>query len=68
MTERFIKPTYKQLVDIAIIFNDGEIDIDQLAVMTSMTEFVLDRLYENGDVEVKCSKEKEIERDDKNRS
>jgi len=68
MTERFKMPTYRQLTDIALIFNEGIIDIDKLGRMVSMSEFILDRLHENGIVDVKCSKEKEIENDDKNRS
>ena len=48
--ERFKKPTDKQLFDIAIMFNEGRVDPDKLSDMMAMCEFVIDRLYEHGDV------------------
>lgn len=50
-------PTEKQLVDVAILFNDGELDADKLGDMVGMSMFILDRLRENGDVKVPSSKE-----------
>ncbi len=55
--ERFIKPTDKQLIDFALIFNDGKIEKRKLADMIAMSEFIIDRLYENGDITKKSSKE-----------
>lgn len=48
--ERFLKPTDDQFVELAIIFNDGNLDNKKLVDMVAMCEFVVDRLYENGDV------------------
>lgn len=53
----FIKPEDKQVIDIAILFNEGVIDTHKLADMVAMADFIIDRLYENGDVTVKSSKE-----------
>lgn len=55
--ERFVKPTDDQLIKLAILFNDGKLDHEKLADMLSYVEFVIDRLYENGDVLVPSSKE-----------
>jgi hypothetical protein len=46
--ERFTKPTDKQLVEIALLFNDGKIRKSKLRDMVAMAEFIVDRLYENG--------------------
>ncbi len=61
--EKFKMPTTEQLVNIAIIFNEknGIIDKEQMADMLGMTEFVLDRLYENNDVMIPTKKEIEDE-------
>jgi hypothetical protein len=56
-TERFIKPTDKQLIEFAILFNDGVVDHKKLADMVGYAEFLIDRLHENGDVLIKSSKE-----------
>lgn len=44
------KPTDEQLIEIAILFNDGKLDPEILASMVGMCEFVLDRLIENNDI------------------
>lgn len=54
---RFQLPSAKDLIEIAILFNDGKLEQDKLADMVGMCEFVVDRLYENGDVTKRCSKE-----------
>lgn len=54
--ERFKKPTAKQMIDTAIIFNDGHMDAKKLTDMVAMCEFVIDRLYENGDMSIPSSK------------
>ncbi len=54
---RFTKPTTEQLIDIAILFSDGKRDHLTLSEMVGMCNFVIDRLYENGDVLKKSSKE-----------
>lgn len=55
--ERFKMPTDKQVIEIAILFNDGKLDADELTNMVSMCDFILDRLYENNDVGIPCSRE-----------
>jgi hypothetical protein len=51
------RPTGKQLIEICILFNDGKLEREKLADMLSPIEFVLDRLFENGDVTKPSSKE-----------
>lgn len=55
--ERFKKPTDKQLIDIAILFNGGKLQQKKLSDMLAMSNFIIDRLYENGDVLKKSKKE-----------
>lgn len=55
--ERFIKPTDKQLIDTAIVFNDGKIEPQKLGDMVAMCEFIINRLYENGDMTIPASNE-----------
>ncbi len=59
MKERFKKPSDEQFVKIAILFNDGVIESEKLRDMVAMSEFIIDRLYENGDVSICSSKEKD---------
>ncbi len=59
--ERFKKPTDKQLVDFALIFNDGRIEEDQLANMVGMCSLIIDRLHENGDVSIPTLEENKAE-------
>lgn len=56
--ERFKMPSDDQIIKIALIFNDGRLDAEELANMVSMCEFVVSRLYENGDIMIPSSKEK----------
>lgn len=49
-SERFKMPTDEQVINIAIIFNHGILDKHKLSDMVSMCQFVIDRLYENGDI------------------
>jgi hypothetical protein len=53
------KPTDEQLIKIAIMFNDGQIEAKKLADMVAMTEFILNRLFENGDVMIPAKSETE---------
>lgn len=55
--ERFKMPTDKQVIHLAILFNDGKIETEKLTDMVALVNLVIDRLYENGDVTKKCSKE-----------
>jgi len=55
--ERFKVPTDKQLVEIAILFNDGRVDREELTNLIAISEFIINRLYEHGDVTQKSSKE-----------
>ena len=57
--ERFKMPTDEQVINIAIVFNHGVLDKHKLSDMVSMCQFVIDRLYENGDI-LKPSKKEEI--------
>ena len=43
-------PTDKQLIEIAILFNEGKVEYEKLSEMVGMCQFVLDRLYENGTI------------------
>lgn len=55
--ERFTMPTDKEVVELAVLFNEGKIEPEKLGNMVAMTEFILDRLYENGNVKTPSSKE-----------
>jgi len=54
---RFQLPSDKQMIDIAILFNDGKLERQKLADMVAYGQFMVDRLYENGDVGIPSSKE-----------
>jgi len=54
---RFQLPSDQQIVELAILFNDGNIDKEILTKMVSLADFIIDRLYENGDVSKPSSKE-----------
>jgi hypothetical protein len=53
----WIRPTDKQVIDICILFNDGKLEAEKLADMVASIDFILDRLFENGDVTKPSSKE-----------
>ena len=55
--DRFKMPTSEQLLDICVLFNDGVLNAEKLADMLSPLQFVLDRLFENGDVLIPSKKE-----------
>ena len=55
--QRFNMPTDKQLIDFALLFNDGKIEIEKLSQMVGMCELILDRLQEHGDCTRPSSKE-----------
>jgi len=57
--EGFMMPSEKQMIDIAILFNDGILDAQKLSDMVSYAQFILDRLYETGDVAIAGEKEKQ---------
>ena len=54
---RFQLPSDQEIIEIAILFNDGEINTKKLTDMVAMCQFVIDRLYENGDISKQSSKE-----------
>lgn len=58
--ERFKKPTDQQIIEMAVIYNDGKINVEQLTNMVALCETVIDRLYDNGDIMVPSKKENEI--------
>ena len=47
---RFQLPLDDQLFSIAILFNGGKLEPEKIAEMVAMCRFVIDRVYENGDV------------------
>jgi len=55
-TQGWKRPTDQQIISAAILFNDGKVD-DTLTNMVSVLDFVLDRLFENGDITIPTSKE-----------
>lgn len=57
INDRFIVPTDRQMVDFAILFNDGKLDRKKLADMVAYAQFIIDRLHENGDILEPSSKE-----------
>ena len=54
---RFQLPSDQQIVELAILFNNGNLDKEILIKMVSLANFIIDRLYENGDVSKPSSKE-----------
>ena len=48
--ERFTMPTDQQIIDFAIIVNEGKLEEEKLADMLTMTQMIVHRLYENGDI------------------
>jgi hypothetical protein len=50
MTERFKNPTDQQLIEFAILFNDGKIEREKLAMLIGFCRMVTDRLYDNGNI------------------
>jgi len=57
LKERFTMPTDEQLIELAILFNDGILDIDELSKMVGITQFVLHRLHEHDDITKKSKLE-----------
>ena len=55
--ERFKMPTDKEMIEIGIMFIGGSEDVDKLTDIVSVLTFILDRLYENGSVELPSNKE-----------
>ena len=49
---RFTKPSSDDLIGIALLFNDGVFDEEKIVPMVAMGQFIIDRLYENGDVKI----------------
>ena len=58
--DRFRMPTDAEIFGTAVLFNDCELDPIALTNMVGMCQFVLDRLYENGDILKPTKKEEEI--------
>lgn len=56
--ERFKRPTDEQIVKAALLFGDGNLDDKgRLTDMVGLCLWVVDRLYENGDILIPSSKE-----------
>lgn len=49
-TERFKKPTDKQIIEMAVLFNDGIFDNALISQLVAYGNLMIDRLYENGDI------------------
>lgn len=58
VSHRFILPDDKDIIKIALLFNDGKIEEKKLTDMVAMAQFIIDRLNENGNVKIPSSKEK----------
>ena len=56
-TERFNKPTSDQILEFAIVFNDGKVEREKLADMLGLCTMIIDRLYDNGDILIKSQQE-----------
>lgn len=54
---RFELPSDEQMISIAILFNDGKLEQGKLTDMVGYGNFIVDRLYENGNVAIPSSKE-----------
>jgi len=54
----FVLPSDQDMIEIAILFNNGILDKDKLSDMVAYGQFIVDRLFENGDVKIKSTKEK----------
>lgn len=54
---RFKMPTDQQVIEFALVFNDGRIQPDKLADMVGFCQMVIDRLHDNGDIMVKSKQE-----------
>jgi hypothetical protein len=54
---RFQLPSAQQLIEVAILFNEGVMDREAIGRMVAMSQWILDRLHENGDIEKPSSKE-----------
>lgn len=61
---RFKMPNDKDVVKVALIFNDGIIDEKKLTDMVAMCDFILARLYDNGDMSIMSNREKESDLND----
>lgn len=61
--ERFKKPTDEQIIEFALVFNNGRIEREKLADMVGFCTMVIDRLHDNGDILIKSEQEKEDESD-----
>jgi hypothetical protein len=62
---RFKMPSDEQVLDMAIVFNEGLIEREKLADMTALCVFVCLRLHENGDITIPTKQEEsDVEDDD----
>jgi hypothetical protein len=55
--ERFTMPTDTQMIELAILFNDGKLELEKLTDMVSYASLILDRLHEHGNISKTSSKE-----------
>ena len=56
-TERFKMPSDEQLMEFAILFNEGAIEPEKLGSMVAMSKVLIERLHENGDVLIPSANE-----------
>jgi hypothetical protein len=62
--ERFKKPTHEQVVEFAILFNEGNLDREKLVDMVAMCQMIIDRLHDKGDIMIKCQREIDLEEEE----
>lgn len=63
-TQHFIKPTDDELIDFALVYNEGKIEKQKLASMIGFCSMVVNRLYDRGVINKKSDEEIEIEKED----
>ena len=56
-SNEWVKPSDDELINICILFNKGVLDKQKLADMLAPISFILDRLFENGNVKTPSIKE-----------
>ena len=59
--ERFEKPTGKQLIETALLFGGELVDKEKIVDMVAHATFIIDRLYDNGNINSKSKQEIEDE-------
>lgn len=61
--ERFTKPTDEEIIEAAILFNEGKLEIDELTSIVGCCEYLIERLYDNGTVKERSQREIAMEKE-----